>query len=253
MRNFETKKLLSNCNVETELSIGTAFELTIDGVPVRRGVICKSSPTLAWFLSKSAKPDNLFALDEDFTTEDRGKLFVQGVVKYDDFVRKLPGSVRAHGATHRQKKEGRTHTKTAGSDDFIHPHLATDAMGNARLPNTTRLNTVSPGCSPPLSPRSKSRKTAKVPPKPEVYTLSSRVPSTTRFTDNFPGCTPPTSPRPKKQKASKPTTQSQIQVLQTSLAKISEDIKKIRRCLKKQSQANRPVQASSIHLPTSIN
>ena len=156
MRNFETKKLLSTCNIEIELSVGTAFELTLSDVPVRRGVICKVSPTRAWFLSKSANPHHLFAIDEDFSTEDREKLVVQGVVKFNDFIRKLPGSVRACGVAHRQKHR-RLPTSTAISDDFIHPHLVAVAL-SARLPSSTRLvGVISPGCTPPNSPRPKKR------------------------------------------------------------------------------------------------
>jgi len=154
MRNFEGQKALNACN-ETDLPIGTCFDITLHGVPVRRGVICETSPLrLAWFLSKSATASNLFPLDADFNEDDKSNLNVQPVAKILDFTRRLPATIRARGTVHRMKGK-RTSKATADvGNDFIHPQMMLKV-----IPVTEKRAKIStPGCSPPDSPRPRSKR-----------------------------------------------------------------------------------------------
>ena len=127
---------------------------------MRRGVICRSGPAMAWFLSKSAKADNLFALKADFSEEDASLLVVQGVPTFNDFVRRWPPTVRARGAGHvtasRQRRKASNFD--AALDERIHPHL--NPVRTTKEPaSSKRLKKGTPGCSPPDSPKAKRKYT----------------------------------------------------------------------------------------------
>lgn len=170
MRNFECTKPLKECS-ESDLAPGTAFELTLDGAPVRRGVTV--SGKLCWFVLKSHTPDELFSLEDHFSEFDLQRLVVRPVPKYEDFAKKVPAKIRARNVQCVDKRHHGDHRPLA-KNGKIHPDL------NMQHPTSLRPHSDGPICSPPLSPKRAKKQSKpsaiKTPPlKVVVLELSGRV------------------------------------------------------------------------------
>lgn len=161
MKNFENIKPLKDA--VGELVPGICFELAVEGLTIRRGVICKVDPDVkAWFQMKSANADDLFSLTDDLTQHEANNVKIRGVVKYDQFVKKVPAKVRArsllpghqHGHTLRGPK---VKNDDAHNDDRMYPDLNHLPVSNLP-PSSKRITRASPGCSPETTPRARSRK-----------------------------------------------------------------------------------------------
>jgi len=178
MRNFSGYKALKDISHD-DLSVGTAFELVLDNLPVRRGVVCHISPLrLAWFISKSASAENLFEVDADFSREDKARLWVRAVPRYQDFIGQVPGKVRARGGDEGAKKRNKKDSHgDPSNEDLINPDLFVSVpqahVPQVRTPGSffvsMRPAILAPVCSPPVTPRAAKK------PKNSTRTLTSVV------------------------------------------------------------------------------
>jgi len=155
MRNFGGIKALRDCGPE-DLVPGTCFELLVGAVPVRRGVVCRTSPVMAWFQMKSASADCLFPIDGDLTSNDVAQLVIRAVPNYDDFVRKVPSKVRAQGCSRAVPISSKKQRPSSTDECAIHPDLQGPSLIQGA--SARRATTDSPGCSPPTTPRGKRSK-----------------------------------------------------------------------------------------------
>ena len=206
-------KSLSTCSMSTDFTLVTCFDLTLDGVPVRRGVICRVSDTetMAWFLSKSSSADHLFTLRSDFSESDSVRLVAQPITKMNDFTKRVPPLVRARccgpsngrpRASYLPRKPRQASAVGGPGDDLIHPNL--NPVPTTTLPpSSKRIAKASPGCSPPDSPRAK-----RAAPGLQVH----------KKIDDLLGV---------------------VGRMEKSLSKMRKQVKKMRRVVKKQSNAGR--------------
>jgi len=148
-------RALSDCVETVDFPVGTAFELTIDGVPARQGVVVENNNGFAraWFKLKSSGPTDTFLLRADFTPLDEARLVVRPIMNFDEFAKRLPGGVRARAGGMRRKR--RSMEKVQSTTNHFHPDLQTGFVAGAFTTNR------SPGCSPPPSPKSTGQKAKK--------------------------------------------------------------------------------------------
>lgn len=174
MKNFTTTKSLCECR-PGELSIGTALEVMLDGVAARRGVVLSflDEKPMMWWALKSASVTDLFSIDADFAAPEVARLQLRPVGRYEDFVKRLPAAVRqkAGGIVGKraQAKNSNTAKKSSAEDERMHqdlyvapavPGTVNGGVGTrpgAILAAWMRPGDVSPGCSPPPTPKKEKR------------------------------------------------------------------------------------------------
>lgn len=163
MKNFAAIKPLRDCTPD-ELSVGTCFELTLDNIPSRRGVILKIVETrpMAWFVLKSSSDTDLFDMRHDFAPLDADRLWMRPVPRFEEFLRRVPGNVKAR-AGGVMIKSRRSKKANVFTDDHMHVDL---------LPTMPVPVEPGPGCSPPLTPqldgRSERKKRTPMTPKASI-------------------------------------------------------------------------------------
>jgi len=160
MHNFHSQKALKSCS-PAELSVGTCFELLVGSVPVRRGVVCFTEPSIrVWFVLKSSSADDLYPIDAGLTVEECASLQIRGVPMYDDFVKsKVPAKVRARGL---ERPKGQKRKFVDNDDMRMHPDLQNGVV-SPRPISSFRIQTNLPLCSPPASPKASARQKAQTP------------------------------------------------------------------------------------------
>jgi len=167
MHNFLTPKALSACG-PADFGLGTCFELTLDGLPIRRGVICsvRDGVARAWFCLKSGNEKELFSLSDDLSPADAARLEVRPILKYEQFLKRVPAPVRALGGGVVRRRALHQLGFAARGDDRMHPELSDNRAGVAVA---AKRGPASPGCSPPPSPKASTMQKASKP------TLTSEV------------------------------------------------------------------------------
>lgn len=133
-----------------ELTVGTAFELHLGGVPLRRGIMVNDVLKLVWFQNISVRrvageSQDLKPLDFNLDEQTFSQVKIVPVpAPFEGWLKKVPAPVRALCA-HPRKRPG---PKGKGTVDngFIHPERTT-SVADARS-----AGLGDPGCSPPVTP-----------------------------------------------------------------------------------------------------